>query len=106
MRVIAANVKGLSYNDKPLFCTWYITMCSFIASNPSSPFWILSHSFGEKSKAVRQNPEWRAWVRGYTFYIPLSKFMRSHYSTYSYRHYTNLEYKFEPKSSNGYVTWT
>ena len=32
-----------------------------LALNPGSPFWILSRFF---SKAARQNPEQRAWVRG------------------------------------------
>ena len=32
-------------------------------SNPGFPFWILSRS-RFFSKAARQNPEWKAWVRG------------------------------------------
>ena len=40
-------------------------LCMYVlASNPGSPFRIFS-------KAARQNPEWRAWVRGYVcVYIP------------------------------------
>ena len=34
-----------------------------LASNPGFPFRILSRSFVEKS--ARQNPERKAWVRGY-----------------------------------------
>ena len=33
-----------------------------VALNPGSPFRILSRS--SSSKAARQNPEWRVWVRG------------------------------------------
>ena len=39
-----------------------------IASNPGSPFRILSRRFF--SKAARQNPERIAWVRGYYVNLP------------------------------------
>ena len=39
-----------------------------LASNPGFLFQILSCSFGF-SKAVRQNPEWKAWVRGYSIFM-------------------------------------
>ena len=34
----------------------------WLASNPGSPFQILSRSFGENSNAARQNPEAMEWL--------------------------------------------
>ena len=41
---------------------WYeqFRLCGLIPSNPEFSFWILSQSFGDFSKNVRQNPECKA----------------------------------------------
>ena len=66
-----------SFIAKPSSCNLHSTLQATppnLASNPRFPFRILSRSFGKKlifSKVARQNPERKAWVRGYT-QLPLS----------------------------------
>ena len=66
-----------SFTAKPSSCNVHSTLQATppnLASNPRFPFRILSCSFGKKlifSKVARQNPERKAWVRGYT-QLPLS----------------------------------
>ena len=71
--VVAHHFCSFSHLCKlPRWHEWFHLATYLLASNPGFPFQILCRSFGEKleknrffSKAARQHPEWKAWVRGY-----------------------------------------